>query len=90
METTRVSSKGQVVIPKSVRDRLDLRPGSDLSVEVRGDAMVLRRVKKKELRLPTPEEVAAVAGCLDDGRPLLTPEEEDAAVAAHFRKEWSR
>ncbi len=89
METTRVSSKGQVVIPKAVRDRLGLRPGADLSVEVQGDSVILRR-KRKQLRRPTPDEVAAVAGRLDPGGPMPSWEEIDAAVAEHFRKEWSR
>ena len=42
METT-VSSKGQVVIPKEIRDRHGLDPGTRLEVEDRGDVIVLRR-----------------------------------------------
>lgn len=42
IESTRVSSKGQVVIPKAVRDRLGLREGDELSVEELDDAIVLR------------------------------------------------
>lgn len=41
---TRLTSKGQVVIPKPVRDHLAWRAGTRLRVEVvEGDALVLRR-----------------------------------------------
>jgi len=44
MSTTRMSSKGQVVLPKAVRERLRLRPGARLEVAVNGRAIVLREV----------------------------------------------
>ncbi|MGI8438921.1 MAG: AbrB/MazE/SpoVT family DNA-binding domain-containing protein [Thermoleophilaceae bacterium] len=37
--TTRVGPKGQVVIPKRIRDRLGLRPGDRVSVEQQGAAV---------------------------------------------------
>jgi AbrB family looped-hinge helix DNA binding protein len=43
VETVRVSGKGQVVIPKSVRDRLGLRAGDELSVNVQDGKIVLRK-----------------------------------------------
>ena len=89
METTRVSSKGQVVIPKSIRDRLHLEAGATLSVGVENDAIVLHQVRKA-LRLPTESEIDAVAGCLKVGGPMPSPTDEDAAIAALFRKEWGR
>jgi AbrB family looped-hinge helix DNA binding protein len=89
VETTRVSSKGQVVIPKSIRDRLHLEAGATLSVGVENDAIVLHQVRKA-LRLPTEDEVNAVAGCIKVGGPMPTREEEDTAIAALFRKEWGR
>lgn len=44
MTTTRMSSKGQVVLPKTVRERLRLRPGVRLEVTVNGRAIILREV----------------------------------------------
>ena len=38
---TKVSSKGQVVIPKEVRDRLGIKPGTILDVKVEGRRIVL-------------------------------------------------
>jgi AbrB family looped-hinge helix DNA binding protein len=43
VETVRVSGKGQVVIPKGVRDKLSLRAGDELSVNVQGGKIVLRK-----------------------------------------------
>jgi AbrB family looped-hinge helix DNA binding protein len=42
MAKTRMSSKGQVIIPKAVRDRHGWATGLELEVEDRGDAVVLR------------------------------------------------
>lgn len=41
-----MSSKGQITIPKKVREALDLEPGDALEFEVRGQECVLRKRKK--------------------------------------------
>ena len=51
MDQTTVSSKYQVVIPKSVRRQLELRPGQKLSVVVKGGIISLVPLPSlKELR----------------------------------------
>jgi AbrB family looped-hinge helix DNA binding protein len=40
----RLSSKGQLVIPKSVRQELGLEPGDQFHLEVKGDRLVLEPV----------------------------------------------
>jgi AbrB family looped-hinge helix DNA binding protein len=40
---TRISEKGQVVVPKATRDRLGWQPGTDLDVIETGDGILLRR-----------------------------------------------
>jgi AbrB family looped-hinge helix DNA binding protein len=44
MELAKVSSKGQVTIPKKVRNALGIRQGDILRLEVEGDHAVLTRV----------------------------------------------
>lgn len=41
MNTTTVSSKGQIVLPKSVRETLGIRAGSRLGVRVEGSKVIL-------------------------------------------------
>jgi AbrB family looped-hinge helix DNA binding protein len=39
-----VGRKGEIYIPKALRDRLGLKPGDRLIAEVRGDQLILRRL----------------------------------------------
>ena len=43
MEKVTVSSKGQIAIPKQVREALNLSEGSKLMLEVRGQEIVLSK-----------------------------------------------
>lgn len=43
MELVTVSSKGQIAIPKAIRDALNLAEGAKLTVEVRGQEIVLSK-----------------------------------------------
>jgi len=43
---TALSTKGQVVIPKEIREALRLRPGTKFIIELEGDRMILRPVKE--------------------------------------------
>jgi AbrB family looped-hinge helix DNA binding protein len=45
IDVTKVSDKGQVVIPKEIRDRLQLVPGTKLIVVATEDAVVLQRIE---------------------------------------------
>lgn len=52
---TQVSSKGQVVIPSEFREEMHLTPGTKVSVQRDGNALVLRPV--------TPEFIHSLRGC---------------------------
>ncbi|HVF60798.1 MAG TPA: AbrB/MazE/SpoVT family DNA-binding domain-containing protein [Thermoanaerobaculia bacterium] len=49
MPTTTLTSKGQVTLPKEVRDRLGLRPGHQLSFEIDADRRLVVRPKTVDL-----------------------------------------
>jgi len=46
-----IDKAGRVVIPKALRERLDLVPGTELDLEVEGDAVRIsaRRERRREL-----------------------------------------
>ncbi len=45
MPTKNVGPKGQVVIPKRIRDALGLKPGVDVNIELRGEEIVISKPK---------------------------------------------
>ena len=45
LEFTKISSKGQVVIPQDIRESLGLEEGTPLAVAVRGSSVVLKKVE---------------------------------------------
>lgn len=44
-----VGAKGQVVIPKEIRDALGIIPGQEVVFERRGDEVILRSAPRKPL-----------------------------------------
>jgi AbrB family looped-hinge helix DNA binding protein len=80
MARTRLSSKGQVIIPKAVRDARGWRAGQELIVEDRGDAVALRPARP----FP-PTTVDDLVGCTGYAGPRLSLEEMDAAIAEEAR-----
>jgi antitoxin PrlF len=57
-----VSEKGQVTIPKPLRDRLGIRPGQVLDFQEEGGRLVARKAERRD-------PVDAVYGMLDLSRP---------------------
>jgi len=45
MEVTSLSTEGQIVIPKKLREALGLRPGARFTVELEGNKLILKPVK---------------------------------------------
>ena len=44
MTQTTISLKGQIVIPKAVRERLNLKAGTQVSIDVQGESLVMKRL----------------------------------------------
>jgi len=81
METTRLSSKGQVVLPKSIRDAHRLEPGAEFAVEDRPEGILLRPL----VRPFAPTRVEDVLGCTGYKGPAKSIEEMEDAIARRAR-----
>ena len=46
MALTSLSTKGQIIIPKRIREALGLRPGAKFIIELEGNRVILRPVKE--------------------------------------------
>jgi AbrB family looped-hinge helix DNA binding protein len=85
VQTTRLSSKGQIILPKSVRDAQRWKPGTEFSVEAVGDAVLLR-----PLSSVAHSQLEDVAGCLRVAGPPRTIAEMDAAIVTELRRRRDR
>lgn len=47
MAKARVTSKGQVTVPKSIRQRLGVQPGDDLVFDVRGNRVTITAQRRR-------------------------------------------
>ena len=59
MTTTRLSNKGQVVIPKSIRAAHGWKPGVEFLVENTDEGIVLKPIKSY-----SPTKIHEVIGCI--------------------------
>jgi len=46
MAIVTVSTKGQIVIPKEVREKFGLRPGTKIDVKLKGNEIILKPIRK--------------------------------------------
>lgn len=75
MQTTKLSSKGQVIIPKTIRSRYNWNAGQKLSVIDTGDGILLRPSRSfKKTKLEQ------VAGILKYSGEPVSLDEMEAAV----------
>ncbi len=79
MVTATLTSKGQLTIPKAVRDLLHLHSGDRVAFVVHGDTEAVLK--------PVTKSVDEVFGCLrNPAQPPRTVEEMNAAVAKRMRR----
>ncbi len=84
MNTTKLSSKGQIIIPKWLRENYNWQTGLEFKVIDTGDGILLKPAK------PFPETtIADVAGCLKyEGRPI-TLEDMERAIETGVVESWN-
>ena len=82
MSTTKLSSKGQIILPKAVRDAHRWVPGTEFSVETSDEGVLLR-----PLHSFGKTKLEHVAGYLRRrGAKARSVEEMDASIAKTVRK----
>lgn len=79
--TYKVGPKGQVVLPKAIRDRVGIAPGDEVSVTERAGTIAIRK------RLPRPEERAAIVAGM---RAALAGQSLTASLERERRAERER
>jgi len=57
VDTTKLSTKGQVVIPKHLRDEMDLHGGDNLIVVKKGNSLILRKLTLKDIAEETDRQL---------------------------------
>ena len=76
METTRLSTKGQIILPKNIRASRAWTPGTEFIVEETSDGVLLRPADRFPLT-----GLDQVAGCLRPKRRSKTPAQMRTAVS---------
>jgi AbrB family looped-hinge helix DNA binding protein len=76
METTRLSTKGQIVLPKSIRTPRSWEPGTEFTVEETPDGILLRPAGY----FPA-ADLNEVAGCLRSKRKAKTSAQSGASLS---------
>jgi len=71
---TKISTKGQVVLPSRLRKKLGLRPGDALDVRLEGGAIVLRpwRARRRKLKIIVGPRTGLAVVAAGPGAPKLT------------------
>ncbi len=79
MVTATLTSKGQITIPKPIRDSLNLRTGDRLAFVMHGTAEAMLK--------PITRSVDQVYGLLHrPGRPAITVDDMNRAIARRMKK----
>ena len=83
MQTTHVSSKGQVIIPKSIRDAYQLDTGQELEVEIVTQGILLK-IKNKRPK-STLQNLIGCTGYQGDAKTLAKME---ASIQQGIIADW--
>lgn len=81
MDTVKLSSKGQIVIPKSIRDEMHLHPGAELVISMTATGLTL--TPNTLFPKTTHEDVCGILA--KPGRVLPDDDEIKARIKARLR-----
>ena len=85
MGIARLSTKGQIILPKAVRESHNWTPGTDFTVEDVDGGVLLRPVKRGKVT-----QLSDVVGCLKYDGPRLTLKDMDAAISGEIQARRDR
>lgn len=86
MEKTRLSTKGQIILPKAIRTARAWGPGTEFTIEETKEGILLRPAKP----FP-PTTIDEVFGCLKTNRKKpVTLAELDAAIVEEVKRRHAR
>lgn len=83
--STVVSTKGQVILPKALRDQNNWGPGTRLVVEQTDEGLLLRKAPHFK-----PTRIEDVVGMVRYTGPTVTIEQMDQAVLDGAAEDWAR
>lgn len=87
---TRLSAKGQVVLPKAVRDRLQWSPGDQLEVVEHAGGVTLRPVAKPKSGATAAEVLAEIWALYPYDGPYISDDDVNAAVREQAVRRYER
>jgi AbrB family looped-hinge helix DNA binding protein len=85
MEKTRLSSKGQLIIPKAIRDAHGWKEGTEFTVEGSKDAIVLR---PQRVPLFPKTKIDDVIGCANYKGPKKSIKQMNDGIVKEARRMW--
>ena len=85
METTKLSSKGQVIIPKTIRESHHWKSGTEFVIENTPAGILL-----KPRKLFTPTRLAEGLGCAGYKGPAKTLREMVEGIDTDLKRRWKQ
>jgi len=82
---TKLSTKGQVILPKAIRERLHWKPGMEFDIEERPEGILLKRADPSKKYT-----IDDLVGIVKYKGPRRSIEEMNAAIEAEARRRFAR
>lgn len=82
---TRLATKGQVILPRGLREKHGWKPGKEFIVEERPDGVFL-----KDQSAEQHTKIQDAFGCLGPAQRIVSVEEMQEAITDEARRRWGR